>query len=237
MKMELLWVTILTFLIPVFCYAAKIPTNFSSTRQQFIQSLLTSAQQVNRKVMLERARTNSLYHEFLRRKTLSSTNMYWLRQLADYYGIKQFNLSNQSLWKKLMRRIDIIPPSLVIAQAAYESAWGYSRFAREGYGYFGERCYTPGCGLVPRSRAARATFEVRRFASVVEAVTSYVHNLNTNSAYIQLRKMREKQRVKHLQLHGEELAFGLEKYSAQQFYYVQAIRKIIKNYNLWQYDE
>jgi len=224
--------------VVIFCVLLAICTaqNKSRHRQAFIQSMLSDAQRSNRIIKTERARINSLYHEYIYRKTLSRYNIIWLRKLSDYYGIKNFNLANQSVWRKLLRRVDIIPPSLIIAQAAYESDWGRSRFAREGHNYFGQRCTGSGCGMIPKGRAKNAIYKVRKFPDVISSVRSYIHNLNTNSAYEKLRKIREQQREKHRQVQGAILAQGLLRYSEQREYYILAIRKIIKYYGLWKYD-
>jgi Bax protein len=145
-------------------------------------------------------------------------------------------LSNQSLWRKLLRRVDIIPVSLIIAQAAYESDWGRSRFAKEGLNYFGQRCTVVGCGIIPKNRAAGEIYEVKKFPDVLSSIQGYIHNLNTHSAYMHLRKIRERQRLAHHKLQGEILAQGLFWYSERYERYVIAIRKIIKYYGLWKYD-
>ena len=127
-----------------------------------------------------------------------------------------------------------MPVSMIVAQAAYETNWGSSRFAREANNYFGQHCKVNGCGIIPKKRAHGATFEVKKFDSLSAAITSYIHNLNTNKSYKRLRKIRAKLR-KDNNLSGSNLAIGLSGYS-QQKTYVQAIQSIIKKYELRQYD-
>ena len=91
----------------------------------------------------------------------------------------------------LKRRVDKVPESLVLIQAAKESGWGRSRFAREGNALFGQRCHTEGCGIVPGARASRASFEVQSFETVGESVQSYIRNLNTHERYIAMRSTAE----------------------------------------------
>ena len=74
-----------------------------------------------------------------------------LHSLAESYALKEFDEENTQHWKELLKRVNTVPPSLALAQGANESAWGTSRFAQEGNNYFGQWCFQPGCGLVPKS--------------------------------------------------------------------------------------
>ena len=110
----------------------------------------------------------------------------------------------------LMRRVDTVPESLVLIQAAKESGWGQSRFAREGNALFGQRCYRQGCGLVPGSRASKASFEVESFDTVGESVQSYIRNLNTHERYIAMRRARQQLRERDVEVTGTGLAAYLD---------------------------
>lgn len=132
--------------------------------------------------------------------------------------------------KSLLKRVDVIPPSLVLAQAANESAWGTSRFATKANNYFGQWCYKKGCGLVPLRRNAGTTHEVRKFKNAQASVKSYLMNLNTGRVYGELRMMREKARAKGQQITGKELAGGLVNYSERREEYVKELRSMI-SYN------
>jgi Bax protein len=132
----------------------------------------------------------------------------------------------------LLQRVDVVPVSLVLAQAAKESAWGRSRFAREGNNLFGEWCFTAGCGMVPRRRESGKTHEVETFPSVRAAVASYIHNLNSHPSYRMLRSIRASLREAGKPLNGLALARGLEAYSAQGSDYVASVRDIIRKNRL-----
>lgn len=129
--------------------------------------------------------------------------------------------------RRLLRRVDIVPPSLALAQAANESAWGTSRFAREGNNLFGQWCYTPGCGLVPMRRELGGRHEVKRFDWPYDSVASYVHNLNTHPAYRGFRQTRESLQDESQTLSGLALLDGLRSYSERGPEYLTAIRNII----------
>ncbi len=129
---------------------------------------------------------------------------------------------------ELEQRVDVVPGALLIAQAAIESGWGTSHFAREGNNLFGEWCFEEGCGIVPRSRSAGANHEVRRFPSVLHSIRSYVRNLNSHPAYAELRTRRARARANGSAPSAQDLAGGLEKYSERGMAYVEEVRLVIR---------
>lgn len=130
--------------------------------------------------------------------------------------------------RELVRRVDTIPMSLVLAQAANESAWGMSRFAREGNNIFGQWCFDEGCGLVPEKRGQDATHEVRAFQSVEASVTAYFRNLNTHESYATMRELRADMRAEGRPLDALVLARGLSRYSERGVAYVNELQDIIR---------
>ena len=129
---------------------------------------------------------------------------------------------------ELLMRVDIIPSALILVQAANESAWGTSRFARIGLNFFGIWCYKKGCGMVPNSRNNGAKHEVAAFPSVKRAVHKYVHNINTNNAYMVFRTIRSQLREQELPLSPQVLATGLLPYSERGTDYVLEITAMIR---------
>lgn len=123
--------------------------------------------------------------------------------------------------------MDQIPRSLALAQAAKESAWGTSRFAREGNNYFGQRCYSKGCGLVPDARQTNAKFEVRAFPSVQDSVQSYMNNINGHPEYAELRAYRTIQRQAGKPVSGIRAAESISQYSERRGAYVDEIQSLI----------
>ncbi len=170
------------------------------------------------------------------KSSLTPAETLWLEAQARGFGIDG-QYDSQQLAQQLLSRLDIIPPSLVLAQAANESAWGTSRFATDGNNLFGQWCFTRGCGLVPLNRSQNAVHEVRVFSSPYQSVQSYIHNLNTHSAYQLLRTIRQQQRQGDRPLSGLELARGLQSYSSRGANYVQEIQTIIHHNNLVYYDD
>ena len=129
----------------------------------------------------------------------------------------------------MLRRIDIVPADLALAQAALESAWGRSRFAKEGNNYFGHWCFVKGCGLVPQDRPQGARHEVARFSSAAESVRRYMHNLNSHPRYTELRLIREQSRDQNEPFTGSDLAAGLEGYSELGDEYIDMVRGLIRH--------
>jgi Bax protein len=132
--------------------------------------------------------------------------------------------------EELKAKINVIPPSLALAQAANESAWGTSRFARKANNYFGQWCFKKGCGLVPARRDKGASHEVQKFKHAQGSVRAYLLNLNTGRAYTSIRKIRSTKTANNEQFTGHQLAGGLTKYSERGQAYVKEIRSMI-SYN------
>ena len=165
-----------------------------------------------------------------------------LLQLADRYGldvggVKSEALDNQQMIDQLLLRVAPLPPSLVLAQAAIESAWGTSRFARQGNNLFGQWCYQKGCGLVPLRRSADSKHEVAKFDSVAAAVEAYLHNLNTHRAYKDLRVLRAELSSAESSASGHQLAQTLLYYSELRQVYVDEVQAVIRINKLHGYDE
>lgn len=153
----------------------------------------------------------------------------WLTVTADHYGLKSSGIHDPELFARLLKRVDTVPASLALAQAAIESGWGSSRFARTGNNLFGQWTWTKGAGMVPKYRDQGKSHEVARFASINESVRSYMHNLNSHSGYRSFRALRQTMRDDGSPLSGLDLAEGLEKYSSKGKTYIKHIRSIILN--------
>jgi Bax protein len=165
-------------------------------------------------------------------KSLSPRQKEQVATLAGQYRVQGSPLTSIKARRQLLKRVDVIPPSMVLAQAANESAYGTSRFARMGNNLFGEWTFTPGKGLVPQDRPEGESYEVRRFSSLYDSVKSYMRNINTNSAYTALRNQRAMLRSEGLPLRGMDLAEGLKLYSTRRDDYVKDIREIIRRNRL-----
>ena len=136
----------------------------------------------------------------------------------------------------LLEKIDIIPPSIVLSQAALESNWGRSRFAKFYHNYFGLWCFKRGCGVIPKKRDKGDTHEVAKFSSPAKAIDFYFLSLNRNKAYEVLRKIRQDKRVNGHSINGLSLSEGLGNYAEIGYEYVERVKKIINANELVKYD-
>jgi Bax protein len=153
-------------------------------------------------------------------------NSYRVKSICKKYS-KKCNAIDAAKVESLLRRVDVIPPSLALAQAANESAWGTSRFAKKANNYFGQWCFKEGCGLVPSRRSDGSVHEVRKFRNAQASVKSYMMNLNTGRVYADLRTIRAKARAEKETVSGMDLAKGLLKYSERGEGYVKELRGMI----------
>jgi len=163
------------------------------------------------------------------RGALDASQLQEVQKLARTYRLPLSAKPDTVFWSRLLKRIDAVPLELALAQAANESAWGSSRFAREGNNYFGQWCYQKGCGLVPIRRNAGAAHEVRVFATPADSVRAYILNLNTTGAYRQLRAIRLHLRRSGKPLDAMLLSNGLRTYSERGGAYVKSIRAMIRH--------
>ena len=187
----------------------------------------------NRAILATREKLDDWYQN---PDTISARHAAEISEIAARYGIDDFDIESDANWNKLFKRVDVVPPSLALAQSANESAWGTSRFAREGNNFYGQWCFRKGCGLVPRKRDANKTHEVAAFDSPQESVRMYIRNLNSNSAYKGLRDIRADLRKANKSVTGQALAAGLKRYSERGMEYVKELREMIAGNKLAVYD-
>jgi len=200
-------------------------------KEAFFMGLLPMVLISNEEIAQQRATAMRLF-KLQQQRTLSSAEKSTLAQLAASYKVKGNVLNEPDKQAELIKRMDIIPPSLVLAQAANESAWGSSRFARLGNNLFGEWTFTPGTGIVPKGRPPGANYEVRKFSSIYASIKSYMKNLNTNAAYRELRSIRADLRKANKEIDGLSLAFGLKRYSQRGGAYINEIQSMIRQNSL-----
>lgn len=186
----------------------------------------------NSRILIERDYLDSL----AAKDTLTRKEYDWLAQQAERLRVDA-EPGSEEQFALLRKRLDVIPPSLILAQAANESAWGTSRFATEGNNLFGQWCFSKGCGLVPLGREEGANHEVAKFESPYRSVRAYIQNLNRHQTYQLLRDVRLKDRRSNAPLSGIELAEGLLGYSERGEEYIEEIRAMIHYNNLEFYDD
>ncbi|HHT00062.1 MAG TPA: hypothetical protein ENK73_04305 [Thiomicrospira sp.] len=196
----------------------------------FFKYLLPYVIQANAKIIKQR-----LYIESLDFTNLSQADLINVKKFVKRYRLKYTEITPQTQLT-LLKKIDIIPPSLALAQAANETSWGTSRFARLGNNFFGQWCFTQGCGIVPLHRSAADKHEVKKFDSPLKSVQSYMLTLNSHPAFKSLRDARRMGRLQNQPINGLLLVNGLEHYSARKMEYVKSIASMIRTNKLLKLD-
>jgi Bax protein len=200
-----------------------------STQQRkdlFIQIILPLVLEENNQIKLDRKKLFSI----LNRSNNSNSEKNWLNHKFKQYGVVNKDLSTLKI------RMDIVPVSLAIAQAAKETGWGTSRFALEGNALFGQWTWS-GEGIKPAGSDNNSTHKVMKFKILKSSVRAYQRNLNTHLSYKQFRMARAELRDHKRNLDSLILANYLDKYAATGKQYVKIIKKIIIQNNLTDFDD
>ncbi|MBW3530646.1 glucosaminidase domain-containing protein [Shewanella sp. NKUCC06_TVS] len=203
-------------------------SDITEKKKAFFDFLRPIVQQQNAIILMERGFINEMLALVDNGKSLSDTELAQINALLDKYQYAARNVDAKSL-ASLLKRVDIVPESMVLIQAANESGWGSSRFAREGFNFFGEWCFTAGCGIVPSSRGSGKSHEVKVFSSVDESVSSYMRNLNSNTAYALFRSIRADLRSQELEPTADQLIYGLVNYSERQEAYIDELLDMLRH--------
>jgi Bax protein len=217
-------------------FHASLPSDLGAIRsvrhrkKTFIRTILPLVLRANEHIEKERHRLLRIERNLADGIALGSGDQSWLQRTAQRYRVAPDDIA------RLRQRLDIIPPSLAIAQAAIESGWGTSRFALEGNALFGVWTWSGTGGLVPSKRPNGKTYAIKAYANIQDSVFDYVHNLNTHRAYRALRIARARLRTEGKFPDGPSLAPTLERYSIQGKAYVRIVRTIIHENSLSHFD-
>jgi len=207
----------------------------SQSKRDFVKTLLPLISYQNQNILLERSKLEELRASLIDLNTLSKTDLKFLNKISKKYRIKTADKHKYDLVNELLNRVDIIPNSIVLAQAANESGWGTSRFATEFNALFGEYTYDFSDGVVPLLREEGEKHLVKTFASVDKSVQSYFNNLNSHYAYQDFRKVREMMREKNNFSNIKLLVEKLDSYAAD-INYITTINAIIDANKLDKFD-
>ena len=204
----------------------------AARKQAFIDYLRPSYEVVSARILSQRSQLERLRTQLDNGIELSDEQSDWLEDMGRQYRLDDMTIDQHGI-DKLLVRVDILPPELVISQAATESGWGTSRMARKQNNFFGHYCFQKGCGVTPYRRNGHG--EVKAFASPTQAVQAYMINVNTHPAYTQMRKIRANMRAEVKPLDAVALANGFHRYSTLGDGYVRKIQGMIRgNERYWQ---
>ena len=195
-------------------------------KRLFIQIVLPLIVEENAKIRLDR---KELFR-ILAKNINTQKEKNWLKEKFKQYGLKDGDFYS------LKVRMDEIPVSLALAQAAKETGWGTSRFAQEGNALFGQWTWN-GEGIRPAGVDKDAKHKVAKFAVLKASVRAYQRNLNTHSSYIEFRKERAIQRDNDKKLDSLKLVNYLDKYAETGQQYIDVLKQIIKQNSLTDFDD
>ena len=204
----------------------KMIESTEKRKNLFIQIILPLIIEENNRIKLNRKKLFSI----LNKNHNSNAEKKWLNEKFKQYGVLNKDLST------LKVRMDEVPVSLAIAQAAKETGWGTSRFALEGNALFGQWTWS-GEGIKPADADHNATHKVMKFKILKSSIRAYQRNLNTHSGYKEFRMARAALRDNRRNLDGLILATYLNRYAETGTEYVKIIKQIIKQNNLTDFDK
>ena len=209
--------------------------DIETRKKVFISIVLPLVVETNRNIALKRNRLIKLYEKLQNSKTLTLGEHNWLINLAAAYSIETRYIHKITIAKNLLKHIDIIPNSIAIAQAAKESGWGTSRFAKEGNALFGQWTFDNSKGLLPTKRDKGQEHLVKSFDNLAASVVSYMDNINSHKAYDSFREIRSEFRINNKPLNSIILVHELSSY-AELPNYTQVLQLIIEKNKLYMFD-
>ena len=217
-------------------FLAALPGDLASDPQTlrrkdvFIKLMLPLVLLSNEVTLADRAHMLQLISRLDKGLEVTTTNQLWLNRLAARFETAPDDFPT------LRYRIDAVPPSLAIAQAALETGWGTSRFSHQGNALFGEWTFGESRGIVPASRTADQDHKIRAFDSLLHSVLAYMDNLNSHPAYRDFRAHRARKRALGQPVSGRELTPFLTAYGGDTAY-VDKVRTVINANRLRHFDD
>mgnify|MGYP003951249073 CR=1 FL=1 len=194
-------------------------------KETFIKIVLPLIVAENEKILEDRFKLKQISL----RKITTDAEKQWLRQKFLEYKVKKGNV------EELKIKMDIIPASIALAQAAKESGWGTSRFALEGNAIFGQWTWN-GKGIAPLDRDKSKNHKILKFPILRASVKAYKNNLNTHKSYIKFREMRKNLREKNKKITGLLLTQTLQNYAETGTEYTKILEQIINQNRLMDFE-
>ncbi len=236
--MKLFYTIGLLFLLCSSAWGIGFPSSYyqiddsAKQKEAFIGNLKELVDKGNKEIEEEREFVARFFEQAMTDafRGLGQKNIGKLIALRNKYSIKDL-FDREAYYKK----IDTVPLSLAIAQAALESGWGKSRFAREANNIFGHWTYS-GVGLMPQNRAEGKSHMIRIFGSLQKSVNGYLLNLNTNSAYEDFRQVRYDVRKEGKSFDGKMAAATMINYSELKKEYIKMLLEMMEQNGLFAYD-
>jgi len=215
---------------------SSLPNDFmdiksiNERKELFVNTLLPIIYVENQKILEERKKILDWWRKSNGENFSREFWPSWLFELSEKYNSSDSNLGN------LLIKVDIVPISVALAQAAIESGWGTSRYLREGNAIYGQYTFNKRKGIVPKNIEKGKKFYIKKFSNLSDSTRSYLKNINTHRAYEKFRQERKKLRMNGDFLSGKVLSNYLESYSERRKEYVNDVRNLIESNNFMKFD-
>lgn len=190
---------------------------------EFVNHFLPYVESENKRIMVTRQRLIAILNKLSVPRPISRQEREWVQSLYKKYGTDDTG--------ELLKRIDIIPPSLAVAQAALESGWGTAELARSHNVFYGQKSWSK-TGVEGKHGE-----RYRAFESPHMSVSAYMLNLNTHQAYSEFRDARAKLRSQGKEPTGISLVGHLGRYSTKGTDYISMVASIIKKRGMYKLDK
>ena len=201
-------------------------------KRLFFRSSAPLILRANELIMVDRNRLKDIRSSYKENAAISEKDQLWILKLAKIYKVElKDGQVTSTLIDALWKKVDIVPASLALAQAAEESGWGTSRFAAKGNAVYGQWTWGSNAITPEKQRKELGNYGIASFETLQQSISAYMLNLNTHNAYASLRKKRSQLREKDEKITGHILAGQLTKYSERGEEYVKSLRSLME-YNL-----
>jgi Bax protein len=198
-------------------------------KQLFFRGIAPLILRSNELILKDRSRLERIRSSFGSGDSIAEMDQTWILKLADLYKVKiEYKHLTDTEIEELWLRVDMVPPSLALAQAAEESGWGTSRFAAEGNAVYGQWTWGKNAIVPEQQRKELGNYGIASFASLQESISAYMRNLNTHNAYSELRSRRATLRENGEKITGMVLAETLTRYSERGEAYVETLQSMME---------
>ena len=198
-------------------------------KQLFFRGIAPLILRSNELILKDRSRLDRIRSSFGSGDSIAEMDQSWILKLADLYKVKieDEHLTATEI-EELWLRVDLVPPSLALAQAAEESGWGTSRFAAQGNAVYGQWTWGKNAIVPEQQRKELGNYGIASFESLQESISAYMRNLNTHNAYSELRSRRATLRENGEKITGMDLSETLTRYSERGEAYVETLKSMME---------
>jgi len=209
---------------------SSMEVTVENKKRIFFRGLAPMVLRANELILKDRDRLEKVRSGWVHNQAFTETDSIWVMKLAKLYKVNAEEPPGSGMLEQLWERVDMVPPSLALAQGAEESGWGTSRFAAEGNAIYGQWTWGKNAIVPAEQRKELGNYGIAAFESLQESVCAYMLNLNTHAAYADLRKKRAELRKEEQKITGAVLSEQLTKYSERGEDYVRTL-KTLMDYN------